>query len=124
MPINRHAVELGVLVGAVNAFIFMHNLPPTADVRSADAFNAQIESAERTALLETTAFTLLVAGFARSLETFAIGGLVIIAVDFTFKHANAVNPNTNKMDMHKDQGLDMSSVHPLPDYAMNDANAG
>lgn len=124
MPINKHAVELGVFLGAVNTLIFMHNLPPVADVRSADAFNAQIESAERTALLETTALTLVVAGFARSLETFAIGGLVIVAVDFTFKHANAVNPNTNKMQTSDQSGLDMGTVHPLPDYASQDQTAG
>jgi hypothetical protein len=124
MPMNRHAIELGVFVGLVNTVIFMHNMPPVTDVRAADPYNPQVESAERTALLETTALTLLVAGFARSMETFIIGGAVIIAVDFTFKHANAVNPSTNKMA--PDAVSAGGSLHPLPDYsvAQADQNAG
>jgi thiamine transporter ThiT len=114
MPVNRHGVELGVMVGLVNTVIFLHYMPPVADVRSADAFNQQVESSERTALLATTIFTLLVAGFGRSIETFMIGGAVVVGVDFAFKHANAVNPSTNKMNA---QNVGMGgSVHPLPDY--------
>lgn len=122
MAVNRHAVELGVLLGLANAVIFMHNLPPVSDVRSAQPYNPQVESGERTALLETTALTLLVAGFARSLETFAIAGAIVVAVDFTYKHANAVNPGTNKMAVAGSGGLDMSNVHPLPDYASSDTS--
>jgi hypothetical protein len=120
MPINRHAVELGVLVGLVNVFIFTHNLPPVSDVRSATPFNAQVESAERTALLESTILTLVVAGFARSVETFMIGGLVVVGVDFVYKHANAVNPNTNQMVPAGQAGLNQAQPqsHPLPDYSM------
>src|SRR5215469_17038054 len=121
MAINRHAVELGVLLGLGNTLIFMHNLPPVSDVRAAQPFNPQVESGERTALLETTALTLLVAGFARSIETFIVAGAVIIAVDFTYKHANAVNPSTNKMVPAGQAGLnqassDNSSAYPLPNY--------
>ncbi|SRR6266568_1329452 len=121
MPINRHAVELGVLVGVGDLIIFQHFLPAHADVRTADAFNPDIESSERTALLVTTAFTLLVAGFVRSWDTFLIGGAVIIGVDFAFKHANAVNPGTGKMQDVSDGSMDMSNVHSLPEYADTDA---
>jgi predicted thioesterase len=116
MPVNRHGVELGVLVGLANTVIFLHFLPPVADVRSADAFNQQIESSERTALMATTALTLLVAGFARSLETFMIGGAIVVGVDFAFKHANAVHPGTNKMVQTGSTGMAGASVHSLPDY--------
>jgi hypothetical protein len=114
MPVNRHAVELGVMIGLVDTVIFLHFLPPVADVKTFPAHNPDIESSERTALLATTAFTLLSAGFARSWDAFIIGGAVIIGVDFAFKHANAVNPETGSM-----QGAESSSlnVHPLPDYA-------
>lgn len=123
MAINRHGIELGVLVGLGNTLIFMHFMPPVSDVRAADPFNQQVESSERTALLVTTAFTLLVAGFGRSVETFMVGGAVIIGVDFAFKHANAVNPNTNKMVPAGSGGLDTTGVHPLPDYSASDDTA-
>lgn len=117
--VNRHAVELGVFIGLVDAVIFLHYLPPAADVKTFPANNQDIESSERTALLVSTAFTLLVAGFAKSWDTFIIGGAVIVATDFAFKHANAVNPGTGKMTGGTQSGMD--NVHPLPDYSTPDA---
>ena len=92
-------------------------MPPVADVKAAQPFNQDIETSERTALMVTTAFTLLVAGFGRSLETFMIGGAVVVGVDFAFKHANAVVPGTSKMAPPIAQGMDVGSSHPMPDYA-------
>lgn len=117
MPINRHAVELGVFVGLVNTLIYLHFMPPVTDVKGAEPFNTDIETSERTALLFTTAFTLLVAGFARSFETFMIGGAVIVGVDFAYKHANAVIPGTSKMTPAAAGSMDAGQTHPLPNYA-------
>src|ERR1700678_4436005 len=97
MPVNRHAVELGVFVGLVDTIIYLHFLPPVADIKTFPPNNKDVETSERTALLTTTAFTLLVAGFARSWDTFIIAGAVIVATDFAFKHANAYNPETKSM---------------------------
>jgi hypothetical protein len=119
MPVNRHAVELGVFVGLVNTVVFLHFLPPVADVKTIQPFNQDIESSERTALLATTAFTLLVAGFARSWDTFLVGGAVIVGVDFAFKHANAVHPATGKMAVQPESAAD-DNVHPLPSYSSPD----
>jgi hypothetical protein len=117
MPINRHAVEVGVLVGVADLLIFQHFMPPVTDIRRAEPFNGDIESSERTALLVTVGFTLLVSGFVRSLDTFLIGGAVIVGVDFAFKHANAVNPDTGKLHVADAGSLDMATVHNLPDYS-------
>lgn len=123
MPVNRHAVELGVFVGLVDTVIFLHFLPPVADIKTFPSNNNDIESSERTALMVTTAFTLLAAGFAKSWDTFVIGGAVIVGVDFAFKHANAVNPETGKMAQAESPGL--GNIHPMPDYSQpSDAQAG
>jgi predicted thioesterase len=113
------------MVGLANTVIFLHFMPPVTDVRAADAFNQQVESSERTALLATTALTLLVAGFAKSLETFMIAGAVVVGVDFAFKHANAVHPGTNKIMSNSSAGIGGGdNVHPLPDYSAQQSDAG
>lgn len=117
MPINRHGVELGVLVGLGNLLIFNHFMPPLADVKSTPQFDQQCETCEREALMACTAFTLLVAGFARSMDTFIVGGVVVVGVDFAFKHAIAVHPETNSMQSPGMQSG--ATVHPLPDYSMS-----
>ena len=111
---NRHAVEVGVLVAFGDFLIFQHFMPPITDVRAADQFNPLAEGSERTALLVATGFTILVSGFVRSFDTFIIAGAAIVLMDFAFKHAVAVHPDTGTM-----QGPSQAmsgTVHPMPSY--------
>jgi hypothetical protein len=124
MPINRHAVEVGVLAGIGNLLIFQHFMPSVTDVRVSDQFNPFVESSERTALLASVAFNAIVAGAVRSWDTFMVGALVIIAVDYAYKHANAVHPDTNRMTGPGGQEMDTSAVHPLPSYEDASPQAG
>jgi hypothetical protein len=114
MPVNRRAVEVGVLTGVGNLLIFQHFMPPVTDVKAADQFNPFAETSERTALLLSVGFSAAVATFVRSWEAFLVAGIVIVGVDFAYKHAIAVHPATGTM---KGPGQDEGgSVHPLPDY--------
>lgn len=107
-------ITFGVLVGVVDVLLWRHFVPPVSDIRTADAFNGDIEKAERTALLVGTGFTLVVAGFARSAEVFAIGGLVLVALDFATKHANAVSPQSGKV---AEMNPADSTSYPMADYS-------
>ena len=111
---------LGVLVAVVNVLIWRHYVPAVADVRTAQPFNGDVESAERIALATGTLFTLVVAWFAHSVEVFAVGGLVLVALDYSTKHANAVHPDTGKMADADVPVSTLSDSFPMPDYA----NAG
>jgi hypothetical protein len=108
-----NGMVVGVMVGVADVLIWKHFVGPSvSDIKSEfGAFDQNIESTERTALLVCTGFTLVVAGFARSAEVFAIGGLVILALDFATKHANAVDPQTGGMG-----DPNMSSSYPMPSY--------
>jgi len=112
---NRHAVEVGVLVAFGDFLIFQHFMPPVTDVRAADQFNPLAEGSERTALLVATAFTILVSGFVRSFDTFIIAGGAVVMMDFAFKHAVAVHPDTGNM-RGPSQAMDSGNLHSLPDY--------
>jgi hypothetical protein len=118
MPIsvNRHAVEVGVLTGLANLLIFQHFMPPVADVKTADQFNPLIESSERTALLLSTGVTVVISGMVRSWDTFLVAGAIIVAIDFAYKHANAVNPDTGTMQSPGSVDMSGGNLHPLPDY--------
>lgn len=116
MAEDRSGLMFGILVGVVDVMIWRHFVPPVSDIRTADAFNVDIEKAERTALLVGTGFTLVTAGLARSAEVFAIGGLILVALDFATKHANAVNPDTHTMQQVTGS-QDESTTYPMPDYS-------
>jgi hypothetical protein len=118
MPVNRHAVEVGVLTGVGNLLIFQHFMPPVTDVKAGDQFDGLTEGSERTALLVSVAFSGLVATFVRSWDTFLVAGAVIIGVDFAYKHAIAVHPQTGTMTGPAGSAeMDAGSVHSLPQYA-------
>jgi hypothetical protein len=111
---NRHAVEVGVLVAFGDLLIFQHFMPPITDVRAADQFNPLAEGSERTALLVATGFTILVSGFVRSFDTFIIAGAAVVLMDYAFKHAIAVHPDTGTMQ-GPSSGMS-GTVHPMPSY--------
>lgn len=118
MPVNRHAVEVGVLTGVGNLLIFQHFMPPVTDVKAGDQFDFLTESSERTALLVAIAFSGLVSTFVRSWDTFLVAGAVIIGVDFAYKHAIAVHPATGTVQGPAgSQAMDAGSVHSLPTYS-------
>jgi hypothetical protein len=116
---DERAVQLGVLVAIGNLLIFQHYLPPVVDERAGDQFDTAAEKAEREALFVSIAFSAVVAGYVRNWHTFVIAGLGIVIVDFAHKHANAINPFSQTMQVPGGtipSGLDASGVHNLPDY--------
>lgn len=114
MALSRSAVEVGV-VGAVGEFlIFNHFMPPVIDVRANQPFNSEIEKSERTGLIVGTIFLALLVGFSPGkLETFAIAGGALAALDFAYKHANAVTPGSGKMESGSGGEQEL---YPMPDY--------
>lgn len=124
---NRQAVGVGVLVGVGNMFIYQHFMPPVTDVRRADQFEQDCEKSERQALLISVVFTAAVASFVRSWDTFLTAGVVIVGLDFAYKHAIAVHPETGTMQspnqsagaggQQDDGNYSGADLHAMPDYA-------
>lgn len=114
MAIDTRELLVGVVVAAVDVGIYRHFVPSVSDIRTADAFNGDIEHAERTGLIVGSVFTLVVAGLAQSMKVFAVGGITLVALDFAIKHANAIDPSTGKMAGTIDS--QESTTYPMPDY--------
>jgi hypothetical protein len=112
MAVDGGKLMLGALVVVADVLVWNHFMPRHADMMESDAFNPTLEKSERTALLTGTVLTLGVAGLARSLEVFALGGITLAALSFAAKYANAINPATGKMNQEATQ----SESFPLPDY--------
>jgi hypothetical protein len=108
---------IGVGAAFVGIMIYNHFLPSIADIRTAEPFNPDVETAERQALFASTAFVLVTAGLTKSIEVFIVGGLGIVLVDYITKHANAVHPDTGKMVDQTPRASGLSESFPMPDYA-------
>jgi hypothetical protein len=114
MAMSKTAVEIGV-IGAVGEFlIFNHFMPPVIDVRANQPHDTEIEKSERTGLLVGAAFlALLTAMSPGKIETFALAGGALVAIDYAYKHANAVHPASHSMQ--PEMG-DEQSIYAVPDY--------
>lgn len=114
MALSRTAVEIGV-IGAVGELIIMnHFMPPVIDVRANQPYDSEIEKSERTGLIVGAAFlAILVSMSPGKIETFALAGGALAAVDWAYKHANAVHPASGTLQggMGEDQ-----SLYAMPDY--------
>lgn len=110
-------ILIGVAAAAAGILVYDRFVPNAADIRSAEPYNADIETAERQGLFAASAIVLVSAGLARSLEVFIIGGAAIVIIDFAIKHANAVSPATGKMAGSPAMS-GVSTSYPMPDYSM------
>jgi hypothetical protein len=118
------AVQIGVLAGFGNLLIYNHfvGMPVGEITSNVEPYNSNIESAERKALIASSIFTVAVATFVRSWETFAIAGMAIIVADIGIKHANAVSPLTGKIATPQSTGIPDASNYPsLADYSQDQA---
>lgn len=76
--------------------IFQLQVPNATDVRMAEAGQADVQSTERAATWMSAVVVSGIALAAKSPEVFSIGGIVIVGLAWTYRHADMVNPLTKK----------------------------
>ena len=114
----EHSVAIGIGIGAVDLLIFEKQLPPVADVRTANEGNVDVETARRQATIFAVGVNGLVSLMTRDWNVFLIGGAVTAAMSWIYAHANAVNPQTGKMGAPGNATIsaDTAAQYPMADY--------
>lgn len=112
---QESAPVVGILQAATIYLIYQHQLPSNADLRGASPYNSNAEVARKQAAWEAAALIGIVFAVTRDLTAFIIGGVALIAVDSSYKHANAVHPQTGRVDVDSQNSV-LSGPHSLPDY--------
>lgn len=87
---------LSLTTGVLVYGIFQMSLPTTTDVRTVEAGNSDVQGAERAASWTAAAAVAGISLISRSPEVFVIGGLITTALAWTYRHADQVNPITQK----------------------------
>lgn len=108
------AVATGTLVFA----IYQTVTPSTADIRTADPGNHDVEASERQATWTAAAAVAGISLISKDPNPFIVGGAMIIAMAWSKRHANFVNPLTGRAS---GDGLDMSDL--IPAQTQQDAPA-
>jgi hypothetical protein len=94
------AIATGILVVA----IYDHSLPDAATMHATDANDTNIEAGRKKATLTSAAALSAITLLTKDVNIFILGGVVLFALDFHARHANASNPVTGALV--SDQGYD------------------
>lgn len=84
-------VSIALATGVLAYAGYQMALPATADIRSMEPNNADIQASERVAAWTAAGLVSLVALLTKSPSVFCVGGLVVIGSSWTARHADQVS---------------------------------
>ncbi|OFV82827.1 MAG: hypothetical protein A2Y78_10145 [Acidobacteria bacterium RBG_13_68_16] len=113
------------MAGAGAVWAIHNNLTPSlADVRVADKDDTDVEAAEKTATLMGTALAVALGLLSRDATVFVITETVVVAMAWTYKHANQVDPRTGSAlppsipaDTPESAGVEISADENVVEYS-------
>ncbi len=99
-----------VMVGAATAGLvfgaYQFAVPNVADIHASEPNNGAVIAGRKKAVWTSVAILSGITLLTRDRTVFTMGGIMLAALDFNIRHANAVHPATNHM-------VDMSGYEPV-----------
>src|SRR5215472_1233179 len=92
------ATSVGILTAIGVYLIYTNSLPNMADVRLAPPNTDDIDSARKGAAWKSAALITVVFLVARDLNSYIISGAALVGIDYMYKHHNAIEPATGRLD--------------------------
>lgn len=96
------SIALGIATAITVYAVYDRSLPDAATMHATDAGDINIEAGRKKATMTATAVLGTVTLLTRDINVFILGGVVLFALDFHARHANATNPQTG--NLVSDQG--------------------
>ena len=92
------ATMVGLLTAIGVYLIYTNSLPSMTDVRMAGPNDENVEKARKGAAWKSAALLGLVFLVARDLNSYIISGGALVGIDYMYKHHNAIEPTTGRLD--------------------------
>jgi hypothetical protein len=109
---NEASVGIGLATGGIAFTVFNMSLPPLTDIRAAEPENGDVFRSERTATWIAAGIVTGVALMTQDATVFVIGGSVVVALAWLYRHANQVNPVSGTASADIDVGMLTESSEP------------
>jgi hypothetical protein len=100
------SVMLGAATAGLVFGVYQFSVPNMADVHASEPNNGAVIAGRKKAVWTSAAILSGVTLLTRDRTVFTMGGVMLAALDFHVRHANAVHPATNHM-------VDMSGYQPV-----------
>lgn len=91
------SVIVGVSTAAMVYGVYSFSLPNTAVMHATDPADINIEAGRKKAAWTSAAVVGAVSLMTKDTTIFVLGGIMLIALDWHARHANAVAPDTGKL---------------------------
>jgi hypothetical protein len=91
------SVALGLATGIMVYAVYDHSLPSTATIHATDALDANVDAARKKAAWTSAGVVSIVTLLTKDVNILILGGVVLFALDFHTRHANASNPETGEL---------------------------
>jgi len=91
------SLALGVATAGMVYGVYSFSLPNTATIHATQAQDNNIESARRKAAVTSATVVSMVALLTKDKTILVLGGVVLVALDWHARHANAVDPTTGQV---------------------------
>lgn len=89
-------IGLALVTGTLVVGIYQMELASPLDIRSVESGNTDVQSQERSATWMAAAAVAGISLVSKSPEVFTIGGIMVVAMAWTYRHADQVSPLTKK----------------------------
>lgn len=96
------SIIVGIATAVTMYAIYDRALPDAATMHATDANDINIEAGRKKATLTAAAVLGTITLLTKDVNVFVLGGVVLFALDFHARHANATNPQTG--NLVSDQG--------------------
>lgn len=100
------SIALGIATAVTMYAIYDRSLPDAATMHATDANDINIEAGRKKATMTAAAVLGTVTLLTKDINVFILGGVVLFALDFHARHANATNPQTG--NLVADQGYNQN----------------
>jgi hypothetical protein len=107
---------IGLLTAAGIYLIYNNAMPSLTDIRTAPAFDNDVEKSRKSAAWKSALLVGVVFVVARDLNSYIISGAALVGIDYMYKHGDAVSPHTGKVDVAHVQNS-LSTAYPMPEYS-------
>lgn len=106
------SLTVALATGAVVWGIYTNALPTLPDVRVAKADDGDIDGSRKAAAWTAAATVAAISLIAKDSTVFIVGGGMVIAADWWYRHGNAHNPETGGVGAIPNQGPALQEVAP------------
>lgn len=91
------SIPVALATGALVYGVYNLALPPVADIRAAGEHHPDVQAAERLASWTAAAAVSGIALIAKDMNVFIVGGAMVIALAWWYRHADAVIPEISRV---------------------------